>query len=349
MHVTEALKAADSAGKSTSLPAPEDAGARNRNLDLFRIAFALSVLLSHAPELTDGSKSRELLARVTHTSITFGNLGVDGFFLLSGYLITRSWESEPRLIPFFRKRVLRIVPGYMVAALLSTIVVGVAAPGTTHFFSKFSFMFPFSLATLSYPFTPPVFPGMPYPSANGALWTINYEFRCYTGIALLGVFGILQRRRMVAGIALVALAGLLPGGILGRFHLPLRLTLLVGDPFQQCRLTFAYLVGTLFHLFRDRIRFLPVVAMAAAGLLLLSPLGGPFLFESLLILCGGYLLFTPDVCRGRHRCDGSSSQTSPTDFTFMVGRWKACSFGTAGARHGSRFLSPPWCVLHSAG
>ena len=60
--------------------------ARNRQFDLMRLALALMVLLAHAPEITDGDRSRELLARFTHGAMTFGDLGVDGFFLLSGFL-----------------------------------------------------------------------------------------------------------------------------------------------------------------------------------------------------------------------------------------------------------------------
>lgn len=289
MPNTTAEATAISAQRSISDVAP--AGKRNRNLDVFRIVFALCVLLSHAPELTDGDKSRELLARFSHTSITLGNLGVDGFFLLSGYLITQSWESEPRLGRFLRKRLLRIVPGYLAAALLSVLIVGLVAPGTAHFFHKFNFMFPVSLLTLSYPFTPPVLPGMPYPSANGALWTINYEFRCYLGVALLGLSGILRKRHVVALFAAAALVGLLSGSRVGHVHLPLRLTLLLGDPFQECRLLFAYLVGVLFYLFRSSRLFHPLIASAAACLILVASKGGAFIFESVLIACGGYLLF----------------------------------------------------------
>jgi peptidoglycan/LPS O-acetylase OafA/YrhL len=82
-----------------------------------RIVFATLVLLSHAPEITDGNASRELFHRFTGSPMTFGTLGVDGFFILSGYLIVQSWLGDPELINFLRKRVLRIVPGYLVAVV----------------------------------------------------------------------------------------------------------------------------------------------------------------------------------------------------------------------------------------
>ncbi len=57
---------------------------RNVSLDLLRLLLATLVILSHAPELTDGSRERELFTRLTH-AMSFGELGVDGFFLLSGH------------------------------------------------------------------------------------------------------------------------------------------------------------------------------------------------------------------------------------------------------------------------
>ena len=97
---------------------------RNHQFDLLRILFATLVLLSHAPEITDGNASRELFHRLTRTPITFGLLGVDGFFVLSGYLIVQSWLGDPEFLNFLRKRVLRIVPGYLVAVVVSTAAVG---------------------------------------------------------------------------------------------------------------------------------------------------------------------------------------------------------------------------------
>jgi hypothetical protein len=37
------------------------------------------VIVSHAPELLDGNRSREILTQVFH-SISFGELAVSGFF-----------------------------------------------------------------------------------------------------------------------------------------------------------------------------------------------------------------------------------------------------------------------------
>ncbi|TGD80279.1 acyltransferase family protein [Hymenobacter wooponensis] len=47
---------------------------------------------------------------------------MDGFFLLSGYLIVKSWDGKPDWRDFFEKRIRRIYPGFIVASLLSVFV-----------------------------------------------------------------------------------------------------------------------------------------------------------------------------------------------------------------------------------
>jgi peptidoglycan/LPS O-acetylase OafA/YrhL len=97
--------------------------ARQNNFNLVRLLLALLVLLSHAPELIDGNRSQEILTRMFGT-LSFGELAVDGFFLLSGYLIMQSWDAQPQAWPFLKKRMLRIYPGFVIATLVCAFAVG---------------------------------------------------------------------------------------------------------------------------------------------------------------------------------------------------------------------------------
>ena len=248
------------------------------------------VLLSHAPEITDGNPHRELLARMTHMHMTFGTLGVDGFFLLSGFLIVHSWQSSEKLLLFARRRFFRIVPGYLVAALLSTLVVGLLAPGAPHFFHHLDVHFLKSVVVLSSPSTPPVLPGNHYPLVNGSLWTIPFECRCYALVALFGLAGLLRRRTAWLLATVVLLVAALVPDFWMRFD-KTDFSRYLGTVSQTIRMTSVYFVGGCYMLYRDRIHFRRLYGIAAAVLLPFVVWWRPELSETAFVLFGGYLMF----------------------------------------------------------
>lgn len=269
-------------------------GQRNRSFDFLRIWFATLVLLAHAPEMTDGDGHRELLIRLTHTPFNLGALAVDGFFLLSGYLIVKSWLSDPRLGSYLLKRVLRIVPGYLVAAIVCVLTVGLLAPGVPHFFSRLLHHVPFyaSVLMLGGLNTPPVYPGPHHQILNGALWTIPYEFRCYLVVAVFGVTGLL-RTRWVWLLATTALfVDFLHFSIFAMessgWHNVFYAT---GEPPEIARLGSAFFIGGCFWLLRRQIRFRGSYALAALAGLVLVGRFAPDHIEHAAVTLGGYLLF----------------------------------------------------------
>ena len=172
--------------------------------------------------------------------------------MLSGYLIVQSWLGDPEFLNFLRKRFLRIVPGYLVAVVLSTLAVGLFAPGTAHFFRGIDIHFVHSVVLLSAPLTPPVFPGFQYADVNGSMWTIAYEFRCYLLVALVGLCGLLRRPSVVLTATILLLSSLLYPAPLERIHWPRHVESVVCQPALSAHLTGIYLVGCCFYLFRDR-------------------------------------------------------------------------------------------------
>src|SRR5689334_20689842 len=98
---------------------------RSNNIDFLRFALASLVILSHSYPLVWGNNTREPFSMATGGQRTGGELAVEGFFILSGFLITRSWYSARSTGDYLRRRALRIYPGFFVAVAFSGLI---AAP-----------------------------------------------------------------------------------------------------------------------------------------------------------------------------------------------------------------------------
>jgi peptidoglycan/LPS O-acetylase OafA/YrhL len=89
---------------------------RDNNFDVLRLSAAALVLVSHSFALTG---RHEPLA--PHT---LGTVGVEIFFVVSGFLVTRSWVGDPSFRAFMGKRIRRIFPGLIAAVLATGLVFG---------------------------------------------------------------------------------------------------------------------------------------------------------------------------------------------------------------------------------
>ncbi|OYV34358.1 MAG: hypothetical protein B7Z81_10200 [Acidocella sp. 20-61-6] len=151
------------------------------------------------------------------------------------------------------------------------------------------------------------YPGYPYPDLNGSMWTISYEFHCYLLIILLGICGMLRRKKVLLGLTVIlGIALMLHPDIPKPYH-PANLTVtethgainkiidffrstLVQSRQTEARLTFIFLVGSCFYLFRQKIKYSHVGALIAALLLALCLSSFNFA-EPGLALFGGYVIF----------------------------------------------------------
>ena len=94
---------------------------KQNNFGFLRLLLATLVIVAHSAEILDQNRNREILTNIFGT-ITFGELAIDGFFLISGYLILNSFLSSSTLKSYLLKRVLRIYPGFIVASLFCIFV-----------------------------------------------------------------------------------------------------------------------------------------------------------------------------------------------------------------------------------
>jgi peptidoglycan/LPS O-acetylase OafA/YrhL len=248
--------------------------ARHNNFGFLRLLFASLVIVSHSFELIDGNRSRELLTRIFGT-MTFGEIAVDGFFLISGYLITKSFVERRSVWSYLAKRVARIVPGFAVsfalcAFVLAPLVGGALSPQViAHQF--------WLLLRLAPPDVPGAFDGLPYPQLNGSMWTIRYEFICYLVAAVIGLLGAYNQRWH--WVLLVATGAALLASASG-----------IGSHHDAVRFFAVFEVGALYYLFRDGI-ILDGRAAVPAVIAVLSALLVPWLADTWVAIFGGYLIF----------------------------------------------------------
>lgn len=136
-----------------------------------------------------------------------GTAAVMVFFALSGYLVTKSWYTDPHVLRFAARRVLRVWPAFVVVVLFVTLVLGplVTVVPMRAYFSHHTFVDYFSTLYLKVMYTlPGVFETNPHAlSVNGSLWTIPLEVRCYLVIAGLGLLGAMKKRSIFLLIAAV--------------------------------------------------------------------------------------------------------------------------------------------------
>ncbi|MFW5432200.1 MAG: acyltransferase family protein [Methylophilaceae bacterium] len=263
---------------------------RQNNFGVLRLVFASLVIVAHSPQFVDDNKSRELLTQLFGT-LTFGELAVDGFFLISGYLIFKSFQNSSSIKSFFLKRVLRIYPGFIAAFLICTFVVAPISGVGWSLIKNLPFQqlltIPLDLIFLKVPAVEGAFLGAKVTDLNGSMWTIGLEFLCYISLPMMFLLGLHKRKYYIATL-------LFSGFVF--------ITLLLTDKnywfpypldvgaYSSSRLWTAFLIGGAFYAFRDKIIWNTKFSLICLVLLL------PLMFfkytaEIAIFTFGAYLMF----------------------------------------------------------
>jgi peptidoglycan/LPS O-acetylase OafA/YrhL len=175
---------------------------RPNNFDAIRIFMALLVVWSHAFALYFGSEAAEPISLLTHGLVNAGNIAVDVFFVVSGFLIAKSFERSRTWWSYLKKRIARIYPGYIVATSICAFVLLPLYAGTHYNFIEIAKTIGMNLVLKGWFVNSEPFVSNHGHALNGSLWSIPFEFWCYLGVLAFGMLR-LGRVTLIAVFALV--------------------------------------------------------------------------------------------------------------------------------------------------
>ncbi len=152
------------------------------NFNLIRLTLAGMVVAYHVVVLSGGQN-----AAGAHVLSIAAQLGVQGFFVVSGYLVWESLERSASIRVYAEKRARRLVPAYVTVVLLCAICgLAISAEARDDFPGVASYL-GWNLVFLNSlsPTLPGVFAHNPFPEVNGALWTLKIEVMFYLALPVL--------------------------------------------------------------------------------------------------------------------------------------------------------------------
>jgi peptidoglycan/LPS O-acetylase OafA/YrhL len=191
------------------------------NFDLVRLLAAVAVVYGHSYLLQAPDGTTDWVQNALGFD-GFGALGVYAFFLLSGMLVSASYDRQRSAPRFVALRIARLWPAVALGSVVTVFIVGpvfTTLPLREYFASGMTWanLDNFSTIVLKTRWTlPGVFEHNRMPvEICATLWTLPLEVRCYVLVLVTGMLGLLgSTRGMMLAVALGGAAFVL------RVHLP---------------------------------------------------------------------------------------------------------------------------------
>jgi peptidoglycan/LPS O-acetylase OafA/YrhL len=194
----------------SSLTKPITFDLKSNAFDFLRLFFAILVVIYHSTLYYDGVIIPDWayypISGWKYNQTHLGEIAVHGFFVISGFLITASMLRSATVQEFFHKRLVRLLPGFLVALFLTAFVfapiIGLIngqlqlgdlgnmkqlfIDSSRYFFRNLFFETPVN-----------TIPAVHQWELNGSLWTLLVDFRTYTALAVLSLIGWLQKPKLI--------------------------------------------------------------------------------------------------------------------------------------------------------
>ncbi|WP_239346265.1 acyltransferase [Frankia sp. Cj3] len=262
---------------------------QNNGLHFVRFTFAMTIIIFHMWTLGG-------FGVIRFGKYDPGSLAVDGFFVISGFLITRSRVRTGSTARFIWHRALRILPAFWVSliavAFLFSPLAWYHVRGslngylTVHPRGPIDYVLANSLikirfydiaGTPSGVYFPPPNSSLPT-SWNGSMWTLYWDALCYLGVAILGILGIIRKHPLIiVGITISTWASLIYCQLVEKFSIgPFNGEFIDGTN----RFILLFLAGSVIFLYADKIPFSGTLAILCGA----TVIGAMFLKEPHLII-----------------------------------------------------------------
>jgi peptidoglycan/LPS O-acetylase OafA/YrhL len=149
-------------------------------LDIFRVFAAVSVVFFHYffGAVINGSVSYSHLPTVLQAVSSYGYLGVQFFFMISGFVIAMSIKDRGA-VDFVLARFYRLFPAYWVCVLITASVILLVPTGLFHFNTNY---FLLNLTMLQRFFD--------IPHLDKSYWSLTYEVIFYFWVFTFFVFRV---------------------------------------------------------------------------------------------------------------------------------------------------------------
>ena len=150
------------------------------NFLVIRYLFAFTIVINHFAALNQFS----------WTSPPLSYYIVEGFFIISGFLVFQSYIRHPQPKEFYIRRLRRLMPAYIGVVLFGLLLgLSLSELSFKQFFSNRDTWRYVGANLLTVNFLQPTLPGVfthnPMEAVNGALWTVKVELLLYLTVPLI--------------------------------------------------------------------------------------------------------------------------------------------------------------------
>ena len=267
------------------------------NYLLLRLVAALLVIYGHSYAITRLPGQTDLIQQALHFTYA-GGIGVDAFFVISGFLVTASYLKRRDWLEFMKARCLRIFPGLLVCLLALVFLLGpmVSSLGPLSYLTDpelYSRLLRNITLVDRHLSLPGVFEDLPARGVNGSLWTLPVEFLLYMMLGLFGAAGILFSRRWYGAFILAC--------CIAATLLSTEVRIFV-DNAIFLRLFLLFAVGSVMRVYAARVPLSSWIfgALSLAMVLDYQQLGFEYMFTAWLIYAVFWVAYVPNL-RGFNR------------------------------------------------